>query len=342
MVDQLIAHQGWESQADVPFEITFLPGSKKAKSLQYIPTRGSTLRRVLLDCIDLDKPPSKLFLLSIIKYCPTEDAVKTVRLLCAKEMMTVYAKEVMENRVSVAAFLIRMDIQIPFSVLLENTQRLLPRPYSIINSPSKTSGIRIAFSWDSELPGLTTTMLRSYICEESTRDPIYFYFRKPTSFRLDDNDMEKNLILIGPGLGVVPYIGMLEEVEARPVVAGKLRLIFTSWRNQGVDDVFRNELLSFKSPKLHFANTRDNDKDQPPKHYVQDMIISLKEELAPLLDDACPSKVFICGESKVMIPQIEKSLVQCLMEELKITEGDAQKKIKELKEQQKIVIEQWF
>lgn len=76
--------------------------------------------------------------------------------------------------------------------------------------------------------------------------------------------------------------------------------------------------------------------------YVQDLIKDkFKTEMANLLTQTS-AKIFICGESKIMIPQIELALAKCLESELNITESEAQEKIRDLKTMQRIVVEQWF
>lgn len=334
VVEKLIQHQSWTNHVDVPFKIDFLPGSKKKKFLPFIP-EGSTIRRVLTECVDLDKPPSKIFLLSLIKYCTREETLNTIRILCAKEMMATYTREIMEKRVSIVDILIGLDVKIPFHVLFENCNRLLPRPYSIINGVSRSPGrIRMAFSWDSERPGITTTMLRSIITKD-TKTPIHFYVRQPTTFRLEVDDVHKDLLMIGPGLGVIPFLGMLEEVQDNK--SNNQRLLYTTWRNQGIDDVFKKDLQS-SSTELHCSYTRDNEE---PKRHVQDLLLSTAKAVSSLLHHH-NSKVFICGESKVMIPAIECSLARCLAEQHQLPETEAVGKIKELKQQKRIVIEPWF
>lgn len=340
VVQKLIEHQDWVKQADMPFKIEFLPGSKKKKSLMFIPEQGSTIRKVLTNCIDFERP-SKLFLLALLKYCTDkEEAKQTLRMLCSKEMMAVYTQEILLKRVSIVTLLKQLNVKIPFSVLVEHSNRLLPRPYSIINGTTKKQGkIRLAFSWDSEKPGLTTSMLREYIITED-KFPLYFYIRQPTGFRLEVEDNSRPLIMIGPGLGVIPYLGMLEELSASVSDTVSKRLLFTTWRNKGVDDVYLSELQQYELlSQLHFAYTRDTDQS---KTYVQNLILSQKRtEVTRLLQDP-DTKVYICGEGKLMIPQIESSLVQCLRNDGRVSESDAQKMLKELKANKRIIVEQWF
>lgn len=340
LVDHLIEQQGWTDRADNLFKIEFLEGCKK--KIQFIPKEGCTIRRALIECIDLDKPPSKLFLLSLLNYCQDAETNTAVRAFCSKEMKAIYTKEIMEKRISIARFLIDLNIQIPFKVLVENASRLLPRPYSIISGSTNVPGrIRLAFSWNSEQPGLMTTMLRKYIIEE-IKSPIHFYLRHPSDFRLNVQDEQHDLILIGPGLGVIPFLGIIDELKQTDSNSPKLeRFLYTSWRNKGVDDVFLKELTQTETiSHLSYAYTRDNNNSEP-KVYVQDLILRSKKDVGPLLASS-NTKIFICGEGMIMIPQIELSLIKCLSEHLQLPEEAAKEKLKEFKQQKRIVIEQWF
>lgn len=342
LVDALIQHQQWPSP-DSPFEIEYQPQSKKKKSLQFLPDKGISIRKCLLECIDLMKPPSKTFLLAILKFCASEDSANILKTLCAKETMSKYNSEVMEKRITTANLLKGLDIKIPFCTFLEHSTRLLPRPYSIISSSCRSPGrVRLAFSWDADHPGVTTSMLRRII-NEGCNTAVYFYVRTKTVFRLEPDDTQKNLIMIGPGLGVIPYLGMVSELEYRAQTepnSRPTRILFTTWRNEGVDDVFRKEFeTSSILDELHFSYTRHGIEPQR-KEYVQSLIVNRrKEEIGKLLQIG-NTKVFVCGEGKLMIPQIEESVLECLNSTS--SSADNRLLLDEMKKTGRIAIEKWF
>lgn len=341
-VQQLIEQQEWTSTADKPFRIEFSKDSKKKKSLLFVPDSGSTMRKVLINCIDIHRPPSKMFLLAILRYCKDDQIQHQLKILCAKETMNLYNSEIMEKRVTIKQLLIELDIRIPFSVLVEHSTRLLPRPYSIVNGPSRNPNeLRMIFSWHSSSPGVATTMLKKIITDqEEHNNQVYFYLRNPSPFRLEKDDVDKNVIMIGPGLGVVPFLGFLDELEYLRASSTKTRIIFTSWRQRGADDVIKGELQDYSLlNELLYAYTRDGDSE---KMYVQDLILSRKKsEVANLLLES-NTKLFICGEGKVMIPQIEKAIVSCIADHLQLdSAGEDFKNIWKMAKE-KIVIEQWF
>lgn len=335
IIEEIIDKQGWTKIADDVLNVEYKDNCKKRKAMmQYLPAK-STIRQLLTECLDLEKAPSKLFLLALLNYTTDPEVHRGIKILCSKEMMTTYTQEIMEKKVSIKDVLIESDIKIPFSVVVEHSARLLPRPYSIISSTTKNPGrIRLAFSWDSSRPGLTTSMLRRIVLENAN-DPIYFYLRKPSAFRLEVDDMEKDLLMIGPGLGVISFIGMLDELDSKSP-DNSTQLIFTSWRNKGIDDVFRDELEGYPA-KLHFTYTRDT---EGPKLYVQDLIVSNKQVIAHLIQSHENVKIFICGEGRQMIPQIEGSILKCL--EVNSDPTEAKETLANLKTTNRLVVEQWF
>lgn len=332
LVQRIIDQQEWSTTADIPFKIELLPGAKKKTTMTFIPNSGSTIRQVLTECIDLtSRPPSKLFLLALLKYCPDEDTKRTLQFLCSKEGTSLYTQEIMEKRVSVAKLLLEGNVKIPFTVLLEHGTRLLPRPYSIVSSTTKTPDkIRLTFSWDPLLNGTTTSMLKKYIDNDMDQS-VAFYLRTPTKFRFEVEDASRNLIImIAPGLGVITYLGMLEELEKYNKESSK-RLLFTSWRNAGKDDVFLSEFQSLlNNESINYSYTRDGSEN---KVYVQDLIHSKKEEISLLLKNNPDFKIYICGEGKVMIPQIVQAIGKCL---------PTPELLQELQTGNQIVTEQWF
>lgn len=151
--------------------------------------------------------------------------------------------------------------------LLANLPRLLPRPYSIVNSGLKTpDSIKICFSvtsLENNKKGLTTGWLESLLKNESDLDleykmsnlkltnesgKIQIYLRNNLNSFCLPECLEKPILLIGPGTGVAPFIGFLEEIECRQVnldfKVGDIWLLF-GCRNPKLDFIYEKELNGF-------------------------------------------------------------------------------------------------
>lgn len=184
----------------------------------------------------------------------------------------------------------------PIEILLAYLPRLLPRAYSIVNSHIKDPhSIKICFSvmhLGNRRKGLTTSWLESIILSSSlnhkmeqlnisgssTKDcKIPIYLRNNLSGFNIPQDLPIPLILIGPGTGVSPFIGFLEERGMGNVKEplGKAWLFF-GCRNPKLDFIYEKELNYFKEKgtldKLTVAFSRDEDS---PIRYIQVTIINL-------------------------------------------------------------------
>lgn len=165
----------------------------------------------------------------------------------------------------------------------------MPRPYSIVNRQNNDNILKICFSVidiGCNRKGLTTGWLESLLLEKNIEEmmndlsidkepkKIPLYIRKNINeFYLPDN-YENPLILIGPGTGVSPFIGFLEEREHLKKHNSDIKYdelwLFFGCRDPKLDFIYENELKYFESEKiithLQLAFSRQEDTNI---HYVQ-------------------------------------------------------------------------
>lgn len=206
----------------------------------------------------------QLFLLALSKYTKDENERKVLEYLCSKEGTTSYRTHILNKN------LILMDIfknfktcKPPIEILLANLPRLLPRPYSIVNTGlSEPNLIKICFSVmdiGNNRKGLTTGWLEQLINKgsdiesefkcldinvKSSKIPIYVR-KNMTGFSLPEN-LEKPMLFVGPGTGIAPYLGFLKEIEIyktkNPAASiGNIWLYF-GCRNANSDFIYKKEL----------------------------------------------------------------------------------------------------
>lgn len=213
------------------------------------------------------------FFLALSKYTKNDKERKLLEYLCSKEGSAAYSTHVLDKNLCILdIFTIFKSCKPPVEVLLANLPRLFPRPYSIVNSGLKNNKeIKICFSvmTNNNRKGLTTGWLEKIILNEDlslenglknlslssdsyyTKEQIPIYLRKNVCmFCLPDN-LETPLILIGPGTGVAPFIGFLEErerlKESNPDVKLGNVCLFFGCRNPDLDLIYEEELNGFLS-----------------------------------------------------------------------------------------------
>lgn len=293
-------------------------GSKK-KLPNFLPQHTS-IRRCLRECLDLHSIPKKLFLRSLMEYLMDDDEKRILAILCSKEGAVEYS----EGIVNVG--MVFLDIvqmfrswnNIPFHVLLEHLPRLLPRPYSIANSPLKDQhSLKVWFSLN-DPPGVTTKMLQTMIreVERDVNQLVPIYLRQSNAFSYTRNEMNDPVILIATGVGVSPFLGFLEhreeilKLEKRDQLANATLLFGCRYENESLcKDILRHHLRIGSLNDLTEAFSRD---DSAEYKYVQDQIKLNKSSIvSALLKDNC--RIFVCGSGN-MVQDVKKSIQNCLVD----------------------------
>lgn len=235
----------------------------------------------------------------------------------------------------------------PISVLVEHLTRLMPRPYSIASSPlGNANKIRIVFSMHEKKDhGVTTTYLQNLLENSYSDKYLKFYIRTPTKFRFIENT-NKNVIMIGPGTGISPFLGFLEHrnllSKRNPEILSSSWWLFTGNRYFQKNFLYSNILNEYKNAgvltKFFCAFSRDNDSKFK---YVQDLIRNVTNEFSELfMNDN--TIVFLCGEGKKMLPDIENEIVKCLMIYKKLPEDECRNIIVNRKNNRQYIEDIWF
>ncbi|XP_029710058.2 methionine synthase reductase-like [Aedes albopictus] len=343
-VNDLLKHLELESSGSLSLRVTVDPSTKK-KAAKLPPHVPSTIQitKLFKECLDLRAIPKKLFLRALLDHT-TDDAEKQfISLLCSKDGHA-YDDIILEPRMGLVALIKHIpSCKPPLSVLIEHLPRLMPRPYSIANyhdGPGQVGSLRIIFSLNEESPGLTTTMLKEHCI---SKNPVFLYFRKSTRFAYADEDMKSDVVMIGAGTGVAPYLSFLEKrrKSSNPSSLGNAWL-FAGFRYEHSSYICREELERYTRDlvlnNLSVAFSRDRETKFP---HVQDLLEDNKEALVRLLcESSC--KFYVCGDGKLMLPQIERKFAEIISTVQGIGQGEAEEFLGELKKPDRYVEDIWL
>ncbi|BEJ12801.1 hypothetical protein CspHIS471_0212610 [Cutaneotrichosporon sp. HIS471] len=179
-------------------------------------------------------------------------------------------------------------------------------------------------------------------------------FRLPTSPKVP-------IIMIGPGTGVAPFRGFVQErvalaKKAREKAGADAANALESWapihlfygcRREEEDFLYREEWPGYLKEldpvfKMHNAFSRGaSRKPDGSKIYVQDLIWDLRAELAPLILDK-RAYIYICGDAKNMAKSVEDRLIHMLAEARGGTpEVEGVKELKVLKDRNRLMTDVW-
>jgi sulfite reductase (NADPH) flavoprotein alpha-component len=199
-------------------------------------------------------------------------------------------------------------IQTNAEELLSVLKRMQPRCYSISSSPAvHPSEVHLTVSTvryerdGTRHGGVCSTFLADRAGE--TRVPIFV--QKSAHFR-PPKDPSAPMIMVGPGTGVAPFRGFLQERRARGA-SGKNWLFFGEQRSK-TDFYYRDELDTMqREGSLHRLDTAFS-RDQPEKIYVQHRMIEHGAQIWTWLQDG--AHFYVCGDGSRMAKDVDAALRQ--------------------------------
>ncbi|WVW78683.1 hypothetical protein I302_100643 [Kwoniella bestiolae CBS 10118] len=193
----------------------------------------------------------------------------------------------------------------------------------------------------------------NYVRENVYKVPIHVRrstFRLPTSPKVP-------IIMIGPGTGVAPFRGFVQEriALARKAIEKNGPDALKDWapmylfygcRKSNEDFLYKDEWPEYERElkgvfRMKVAFSREMRKPDGSKVYVQDLIHDLRSELAPLIVDK-RAYIYICGDAKSMSKAVEERLTQMLGEAKGgSAEVEGVKELKMLKERNRLMTDVW-
>lgn len=186
-------------------------------------------------------------------------------------------------------------------------QKLTPRLYSIASSPVAFPDVVhlvvavVRYEADGrKREGVCSNFLTSHVPLAEAKVPV---FVNPTHFSLPE-DASAPVIMVGPGAGLAPFRGFLQERAARGG-RGKNWLFFGD-RHEAHDFLHREELLKWQAEGVLTELSTAWSRDQTEKFYVQDVMRRRGAELWRWLETG--AFFYVCGDAKRMAKDVDTAL----------------------------------
>lgn len=235
--------------------------------------------------------------------------------------------------------------ELPLHVYLEMLSLLAPRYYSISSSPSVDASrcsVTVAVVDGPAASGRGTYkgICSNYLAGRRSGETIYATLRETKAgFRLP-SDPSVPVIMIGPGTGLAPFRGFLQEraaVKAKGATLGPAMLFF-GCRHPEQDYLYADELRGFADSgiaELHTAFSRGDG----PKIYVQNLITAEKDRVWTLIEQG--AIVYVCGDGSKMEPDVKATLMSIYRERSGADAQAAQRWIDDLGSRNRYVLDVW-
>lgn len=371
-VDEMLHRLGLWDKSNHHVCISLKKDTKKkgARVPSYIPNNIS-LCYLLTWCLEIRNVPKKAFLRSLVEY--TGDSMEQRRLqeLCSKQGAAEYNLFVRDQSLSILELLRAFpSCRPPLSLLIEHLPKLQPRPYSAASSSLRHPG-KVHFVFNVvEFPacsgrprgrrGLCTGWLFDLInpALESfgshLLSKIYVSLRPNCSFR-PPSDPTMPLVMVGPGTGVAPFIGFLQQREQQRLENPEM-LFGETWlyygcRHRDRDYLFREELESFVSSgilshlKVCFSRDEEKTEDEvaksdPRPRYVQHNLVQDSKAIISILLEK-NGYLYVCGDAKNMAKDVNDTLLEMIKTQLQVDQLEAMKKLAVLREEKRYLQDIW-
>ncbi|WP_097991618.1 bifunctional nitrate reductase/sulfite reductase flavoprotein subunit alpha [Streptomyces sp. f51] len=184
---------------------------------------------------------------------------------------------------------------------------LRPRLYSIASSPLEDPHrMRLTVSvirYESALGGMRKGVASTFLADAEPGSPVPVFVQRNDRFR-PPADPATPMIMVGPGTGVAPFLGFLEE--RRALGHSGANWLFFGEQHRATDFYYREELDTMsRSGTLTRLDTAFS-RDQRAKVYVQDRMREHGAQLWSWLRDG--AHLYVCGDASRMAKDVDRAL----------------------------------
>ncbi|WP_161883678.1 bifunctional cytochrome P450/NADPH--P450 reductase [Deinococcus alpinitundrae] len=231
-----------------------------------------------------------------------------------------YESEVRKAGLSVLGLLERHPaVELPLAVFLELCPPIRPRYYSISSSPlvaprtpSLTVGLLEAPSWAGA--GQFRGLASAYLKQVRPGDTVFGYVRRPNPPFRPPADPRIPMILVGPGTGIAPLRGFLEERAAQRTAGqtvGRSKVFF-GCRHPEHDFFYRDDLERWQQEGVAEIHTAFSAVAGYPYRFVQDAVYGDRDSLWALIEAG--ASIYVCGDGVRMAPAVRQTIARIYAE----------------------------
>ncbi|MEM1318187.1 MAG: NADPH--cytochrome reductase, partial [Pseudomonadota bacterium] len=308
-----------------------------------LPTgRPIELRTLLEDLIELQSPASRRDLNLLIKHTRCPDSKGKLEALAGDD----FREKIQSTRTSILDLLEQFPAcELPFAVFLETCPNMVPRYYSISSSPKAgadrcTITVAVVEDVARNGHGQYHGVCSNYLEGLKEGDSLHAATRQPSAGFTLPEDPKRPIIMIGPGTGIAPFRGFLQDRAADQKAGTELgpAVLFFGCRHPEQDFIYQEELEAWAKDgvcDLHTAFSRAGKE----RVYVQDVLRQQRGDVWPLIEAG--AKIYVCGDGGHMEPDVRRALTRMYAEEKDVSDEKADEWFSSMIERQDYVMDVW-
>lgn len=279
------------------------PGSEKETYHIVLDLKGSGIHYSVGDCIGVYPENDPIYVKGLVESIGNESLH---HFLLKQANLTRIPKKILGDHPDLLSLFRQQKANL--DLLKEKLLPLLPRYYSIASSQKEVGEevhLTVALTKNPPHAPFPYGVCSHYLCKRAPLfEPVIpVFLQKAHHFYLPDESHDQPIIMIGPGTGIAPFRGFMQERK------GKRNWLFFGERNKNTDFYYRSfweSLVADKHLKLDCAFSRD----QSEKVYVQHKLLQNSEEIWQWLQEG--AYLFVCGDASKMAKDVDKTLHQII------------------------------